>query len=65
MSDSRNSDDTVLMLLELAFVGFNNSGIDKLIQLRRRWKGENPRYDGVAKRLQFAKWLYLTGKISG
>jgi hypothetical protein len=52
-------------LIALAYGKISQEGIDRLIRLERKWRGKNPRWDGVSKRWQFARYLYLTGKIGG
>jgi hypothetical protein len=57
----------IALLTWLFHVGVSEAGIQKLIQLRIQYTKTDARWDGMHldNRLQFARWLYLTGKISG
>lgn len=58
----------VKLLVLLTAAGVSDEGIAKLLRLRRAYSNQNPAYDGAKidkKRLEFAKWLYLSGRIKG
>ena len=45
--------------------GVSDRGILRLIRMRKKYEGMRPRWDGSAAQLGFARWLYLSGRISG
>jgi hypothetical protein len=53
------------ILLAMRLWGVTDMGILRLIRLRRKYLGTRARWDGSAARLGFARWLYLSGRISG
>jgi hypothetical protein len=55
----------LVLLNYLLHRGLSEEGAMKLVQMRIHYMSNNPRWDGNDPRLEFARWLYLTGKISG
>lgn len=53
------------ILLAFRLWGVSDRGIVQLLALRKKYRSQRPRWDGSAARLGFARWLYLSGRISG
>lgn len=53
------------ILLAMRLWGVSDRGVLRLIRMRKKYEGMRPRWDGSAARLGFARWLYLSGRISG